>query len=110
LLHFFPLPLPYFGSLKTNIQEKIQMNKKTIVLVLMSLFALNACNEEKPKTTPNNENNASTHPNLISNRSSQNNGSHNNQNNGNDNGRTTHTPNPQPAPSPELNPTPNSRS
>lgn len=46
------------------------MNKKTIVLVLMSLFALNACNEEKPKTTPNDENNASTHPNLISNRSS----------------------------------------
>ena len=43
------------------------MTRKTIALVLTSLFALNACNDEKRPTTHTDKHNASTHPNIVHN-------------------------------------------
>ena len=74
------------------------MTRKTIALVLTSLFALNACNDEKRPTTHTDKHNAFTHPNIV-----------HNSKRGDGNARTHRTPapSPSPAPQPAPNRTPN---
>ena len=74
------------------------MTRKTITLVLTSLFALNACNDEKRPTIHTDKHNASTHPNIV-----------HNSKRGDGNARTHRTPapSPSPAPQPASNRTPN---
>ena len=72
------------------------MTRKTIALMLTSLFALNACNDEKRPTTHTDEHNASTHPNIV-----------HNSKRGDGNARTHRTPAPSPSPAPAPQPAPN---
>ena len=62
------------------------MTRKTIALVLTSLFALNVCNDEKRPTTHTDKHNASTHPNIV-----------HNSKRGDGNARTHRTPAPSPS-------------
>ena len=74
------------------------MTRKTIALVLTSLFALNACNDEKRPTIHTDKHNAFTHPNIV-----------HNSKRGDGNARTHRTPAPSPSPTPQPPPkrTPN---
>ena len=74
------------------------MTRKTIALVLTSLFALNACNDEKRPTIHTDKHNAFTHPNIV-----------HNSKRGDGNARTHRTPAPSPSPTPQPAPnrTPN---
>ena len=69
------------------------MTRKTIALVLTSLFALNACNDEKRPTIHTDKHNASTHPNIV-----------HNSKRGDGNARTHRTPAPSPSPAPNRTP------
>ena len=71
------------------------MTRKTIALMLTSLFALNACNDEKRPTTHTDEHNASTHPNIV-----------HNSKRGDGNARTHRTPAPSAGPGPAPRPAP----
>lgn len=74
------------------------MTRKTIALVLTSLFALNACNDENRPTIHTDKHNAFTHPNIV-----------HNSKRGDGNARTHRTPAPSPSPTPQPAPnrTPN---